>query len=467
MAQNPRQAGNGNGNGKHGPETKANGNGDGHVSGAHPVEMGLRPKPQAAADDLPALVDAMLASYRSDRRGHHINRRFLPSRVEIIEVAELLLQLFYPGYFGRQDLDRRERRLPRRATFPSRRFREKLARQIEMSLCYRSECESQAAAPCTSFAKSLSTQFLRPIARHPRDLSPTPGRLRRRPGRRSTSTRSILAYPGLLAVTNLPRRARAPLSGVPLDAADPTGVGARPDRRRHPTRARTWARASSSTTRPASSSARPPHWREREALPGRDARRAQRPARRRGPRDPRGEAPPDGRGRRDRLRERDRARRHHDPRRRERHRRLGLHHQDGPARLPRRREATRAPGEDHQRVPARTATTKSTSTTSTTTRPSARSERREVLPSPRARHSGARGRSSASAFARITPNQRVAEGAKAYRSSCARFIRGGIRKRHRDYTSDDVEEALARLALGRRALPARRSQASRSSTHER
>ena len=53
---------------------------------------------------LQPLVDAMLASYRSDARAHHINKRFLPSRDEAIEIVALLLQLFYPGYFGRQDL---------------------------------------------------------------------------------------------------------------------------------------------------------------------------------------------------------------------------------------------------------------------------------------------------------------------------------------------------------------------------
>lgn len=53
---------------------------------------------------LPDLVAAMLDSYQSDPRGHHLNRRFLPSRDEIVAILELLLQALYPGYFGRQDL---------------------------------------------------------------------------------------------------------------------------------------------------------------------------------------------------------------------------------------------------------------------------------------------------------------------------------------------------------------------------
>ncbi len=188
MAQNPRPAGNG--NGKHGPDAKANGNGNGHVSGAHPATN---------IDELPALVDAMLASYRSDPRGHHINRRCLPSRVEIIEVAELLLQLFYPGYFGRQDLT--DENVGYHVGNLLSTLREKLARQIEMSLCYRSECESQAAAPCASFAKSLSTQFLGRLPEiRAMLLADVQAAFDGDPAAANLDE-VILAYPGLLAIT--------------------------------------------------------------------------------------------------------------------------------------------------------------------------------------------------------------------------------------------------------------------------
>ena len=59
---------------------------------------------EGEAHELSEIVDAIVASYRRDPRAHHIGRRFLPSRDEIIEIAELLLQLVYPGYFGRQGL---------------------------------------------------------------------------------------------------------------------------------------------------------------------------------------------------------------------------------------------------------------------------------------------------------------------------------------------------------------------------
>lgn len=93
--------------------------------------------PTGDAAELPNLVDAMLESYRGDPRGHNINRRFLPSRDEIIEILQLFLQVFYPGYFGRQDLS--DETMGYHVGGLLSNLREKLERQIEMSLCYGTE----------------------------------------------------------------------------------------------------------------------------------------------------------------------------------------------------------------------------------------------------------------------------------------------------------------------------------------
>ena len=55
-------------------------------------------------DHLPGLVERIVASYNSDERTHHIDKQFLPSRIRIIEAVEMLLELLYPGYWGRQHL---------------------------------------------------------------------------------------------------------------------------------------------------------------------------------------------------------------------------------------------------------------------------------------------------------------------------------------------------------------------------
>ena len=50
------------------------------------------------------LVEDLVASYHDDPRIHRIGKRFLPSRTEIVEIIQGLLELVYPGFFGRQDL---------------------------------------------------------------------------------------------------------------------------------------------------------------------------------------------------------------------------------------------------------------------------------------------------------------------------------------------------------------------------
>jgi hypothetical protein len=55
---------------------------------------------------LPALVDKVVASYDREERTRHIDQIYLPSRAEAVEIIQLLLELAYPGYHGRQGLTR-------------------------------------------------------------------------------------------------------------------------------------------------------------------------------------------------------------------------------------------------------------------------------------------------------------------------------------------------------------------------
>ena len=55
----------------------------------------------ARSASLPALVEGMLASYRRDPRAQHVNRRFLPSRDEILEIVKLLMTAYRSAETGR------------------------------------------------------------------------------------------------------------------------------------------------------------------------------------------------------------------------------------------------------------------------------------------------------------------------------------------------------------------------------
>ena len=56
--------------------------------------------PPAAA--LEELTGELLDSYLGDERARRISQRYLPSREAIVEILESVLDLMYPGYFGRR-----------------------------------------------------------------------------------------------------------------------------------------------------------------------------------------------------------------------------------------------------------------------------------------------------------------------------------------------------------------------------
>jgi serine O-acetyltransferase len=115
-------------------------------------------QPQAPAVE--ALATELLDSYLRDERGRRISQRYLPSREAIVEILNGVLDLMYPGYFGRQDLNADnlgahvEQRLAELAP--------KLEREIEHCLCYGREREAvpPKTGECAPRAHELSDIFL-------------------------------------------------------------------------------------------------------------------------------------------------------------------------------------------------------------------------------------------------------------------------------------------------------------------
>ena len=53
---------------------------------------------------LPKVVDDIVTSIVGEPKMQHLNRVFLPNRDVIIESINLLQQIVFPGYFGKQGL---------------------------------------------------------------------------------------------------------------------------------------------------------------------------------------------------------------------------------------------------------------------------------------------------------------------------------------------------------------------------
>jgi len=165
--------------------------------------------------ELRSAVDAMLASYRADPRGHHIGRRYLPSRSEILEIIQLLLQAFYPGYFGRQDLD--EDNVGSHVEALLGTLTGKLAVQIEQCLCYAAECDgSLPVGDCGPHAQRVTSLVLARLPDIRRALLDDVQAAYDGDPAATNLDEVILAYPGLLAVTVYRIAHELFIMGIPL-----------------------------------------------------------------------------------------------------------------------------------------------------------------------------------------------------------------------------------------------------------
>ncbi len=163
---------------------------------------------------LERIVAGMLKSYRRDPSGQHLNRRFLPSREEILEIVRLLLQLFYPGYVGRQDLT--DENLAYHVGNLLSTLREKLRHEIEICLSFAAESERRTTGHCAEEAQRVTTEFLErlPAIREALILD-VQAAYDGDPAATSLDE-VILAYPGMLAVTVHRVAHELHVMGVPL-----------------------------------------------------------------------------------------------------------------------------------------------------------------------------------------------------------------------------------------------------------
>ena len=153
-------------------------------------------------DRLPELVDKVVASYNSDERTRHIDRMFLPNRAEIVEIIRLLLELAYPGHYGRQNLNQHNVKFHVGELLPK--IGEKLHEQIYQALCYQAESEGRnlpEERPCDAKAQRVTMQFLERVPAV-RDMLAGDVQAAYEGDPAAVNTDEvILAYPGVLAVT--------------------------------------------------------------------------------------------------------------------------------------------------------------------------------------------------------------------------------------------------------------------------
>jgi serine O-acetyltransferase len=153
---------------------------------------------------LPRLVTRIVESYFSDPRTQHIEREFLPSREIIIEICDLLLELTYPGYFGRKGLNQHNISYHVGELVP--RVWEKLAGQITQCLCHESALTIEPAdgarrADCRERAADLANRFVERIPEVRALLAEDVQAAYDGDPAATGTPEVVLAYPAILAIT--------------------------------------------------------------------------------------------------------------------------------------------------------------------------------------------------------------------------------------------------------------------------
>jgi serine O-acetyltransferase len=153
------------------------------------------------ANGLAQLAGDLLKSYLGDERARRISHRYLPSREAIVEILESVLDLMYPGYFGRGDLT--DENLGAHIAASVAALAPKIEREMEHCLCYGREREPSRPefGDCAPRARDLTQVFLQRLpeirgllvrdVQAAFDGDPAATNL----------DEVVMAYPGLLAVS--------------------------------------------------------------------------------------------------------------------------------------------------------------------------------------------------------------------------------------------------------------------------
>jgi serine O-acetyltransferase len=154
------------------------------------------------AEGLETLAAGLLVSYKNDERARRISRRYLPSREAIVAILEGVLDLMYPGYFGRRDLS--VENLSAHIVDSVAALAPRIEREIEHCLCYgreRDEVGTVTTGECASRAGELNRMFLGELpAIRALLLTDVQAAFDGDPAATNLDE-VVLAYPGLLAVS--------------------------------------------------------------------------------------------------------------------------------------------------------------------------------------------------------------------------------------------------------------------------
>jgi serine O-acetyltransferase len=105
-----------------------------------------------------ALVQAIVSSYNDSPATRHIDAGHLPNRNAVIELTELVRELLFPGYFGKQNLTTRT--LEYHVGELVSTIREKLYEQVKNAIRHQAQRRNEQCPDCDSTADVIVQEFL-------------------------------------------------------------------------------------------------------------------------------------------------------------------------------------------------------------------------------------------------------------------------------------------------------------------
>jgi serine O-acetyltransferase len=160
------------------------------------------------------LVSAIVASAQSEPLTRHIDADPLPSRDAVIEITNLLRELIFPGYFGKQDLRTASLSLHVGELVAS--VRRELFEQARAALRHDASRQGAERPDCDEAAVSIVERFLATIPAVRATLATDVQAAFAGDPAASTTDEIIFSYPGVLAIAVYRLAHELDALGVPL-----------------------------------------------------------------------------------------------------------------------------------------------------------------------------------------------------------------------------------------------------------
>jgi len=112
-------------------------------------------------EELPAIIDEIVATYDEISKTNHLGERSLPSREAVASLLDGLKEILYPGYFGRRNFTRENIRYHiGDRVYQTHRL---LEEQVYLSIIHRCRRTEGSCEHCRSLAAAVATDFMRRV----------------------------------------------------------------------------------------------------------------------------------------------------------------------------------------------------------------------------------------------------------------------------------------------------------------